>query len=53
MLNDPLADSMAFLYGFLAVHLPFHWPVGRFGSRGYWHEYAKVPWWKSALGLEL
>ena len=34
MLNDSLAETMALLYGFLTVLLPFHWPVGKFGRLG-------------------
>jgi len=40
-MNNPLAETMVLLYGFLAVHLPFHWLVGRFGRRGYQYEYAE------------
>jgi len=36
-----LAETMAFLYGFLVVHLPFHWSVGKSGRRGYLHEGAE------------
>ena len=34
-MNNPWAETTALLYGFLAVHLPFHWLVGRFGRCGY------------------
>jgi len=32
---DSLAETMAFLNGFLVVHLPFRWSVGKSGRRGY------------------